>query len=60
MQSQVINEFPLVAESQYNDIINAEDAWVVADDVDADNHSRDLKPTISSRRIKSLVEQVTG
>ncbi|KAF9569869.1 RINT-1 family protein [Agrocybe pediades] len=47
------------AEEQYNDIINATDAWIISDDVDNDDVARDLKPTVSSRRIKSLIEQVT-
>lgn len=51
--------FPAVAESQYNDAINASDAWLASDEANND-HPRDLKPTVSSRRIKSLVEQVTG
>jgi hypothetical protein len=32
----------------------------MADEAEEVNHSRDVKPTVSSRRIKSLVEQVTG
>ncbi|KDR85307.1 hypothetical protein GALMADRAFT_204803 [Galerina marginata CBS 339.88] len=46
-------------ETQYQDIITAPDAWLIADEVDSDSHSRDLKPTVSSRKMKSLVEQVT-
>lgn len=55
-----------VADDQYHEIISASDAWVISDD---DRHeytqshtSRDtgLKATTSARRIKALVEQVTG
>jgi hypothetical protein len=52
--------FPAVVESQYNDVINASDAWLASDEAHGNDHPRDLKPTVSSRRIKSLVEQVTG
>ncbi|KAF9015481.1 TIP-1 family-domain-containing protein [Cyathus striatus] len=47
-------------EDQYNDIINASDAWMVADD-EADSESRfqSLKTTNSARRIKTLIEQIT-
>lgn len=47
-------------EGQYNEVINAPDAWLIADEVESDDHTRDLKPTVSSRKIKSLIEQVTG
>jgi hypothetical protein len=49
-----------VIDDQYNEIISSSDAWLVAEEVDHDDALRDLKPTNSSRRIKSLVEQVTG
>lgn len=52
--------FPAVVETQYNDVINASDAWLASDEAHSNDHPRDLKPTVSSRRIKSLVEQVTG
>lgn len=43
--------------------ISAEDAWLIADD-NTENEEfsidRELKPTNSARRIKALVEQVTG
>ncbi|KAJ3509803.1 hypothetical protein NLJ89_g5024 [Agrocybe chaxingu] len=46
-------------EDQYNDIINASDAWLISEELDNDSHLQNLRPTVSSRRIKSLVEQVT-
>lgn len=52
----------IVAEDQYHEIIAANDAWQIADD-DAEGisaHSREFKSTNSARRIKALVEQVTG
>jgi RAD50-interacting protein 1 len=48
---------------QYMDIISANDAWVVADEHTDDTGTvldRELKPTNSARRVKALVEQVTG
>lgn len=49
---------------QYVEIISASDAWIIADDEhDVDDMTvidRDLKPTNSARRVKGLVEQVTG
>lgn len=45
-------------------IISSQDAWLIADDAsDIDEKStidRELKPTNSARRVKALVEQVTG
>ena len=45
-------------------IISAQDAWLMADEAeDTDEEStidRELKPTNSARRVKALVEQVTG
>ena len=49
-----------VVDDQYNEIISSGDAWLVAEEVNGDDALNDLKPTNSSRRIKSLVEQVTG
>lgn len=50
-----------VAEDQYNEIISAPDAWLVADEAGEDVSSdHELRPTNSARRIKALVEQVTG
>ena len=49
-----------VVDDQYNEIISSGDAWLVAEGVNGDDALHDLKPTNSSRRIKSLVEQVTG
>ena len=54
-----------VAMDQYYDIISASDAWLIADDDSEEEGAsrstdRGLRPTNSARRIKSLVEQVTG
>lgn len=49
-----------VVDDQYNEIISSGDAWLVAEEANSDDALHDLKPTNSSRRIKSLVEQVTG
>lgn len=49
------------AEDQYHNIISASDAWLISDD-DADEDGpieRSLRPTISARRVKALIEQVT-
>lgn len=57
-------DFTAVALDQYMQIISAQDAWLIADDSEgADEEStidRELKPTNSARRVKALVEQVTG
>jgi len=50
----------LVVEDQYNDIISAPDAWLVSEDGEDGLDSRGLRPTNSARKIKSLIEQVTG
>lgn len=55
-----------VADDQYHEIISASDAWVIADDDRHDythghvSRDTDLKATSSARRVKALVEQVTG
>jgi hypothetical protein len=51
-----------VAESQYHEIIGAADAWHIAEDEEEEDsgHTQELKSTSSARRIKALVEQVTG
>lgn len=49
-----------VVEDQYNTIINDPKAWDASEEIDPDAPSRDLRSTVSSRRIKSLIEQVTG
>ena len=48
---------------QYMEIISAPDAWQIADDDPNDEDEgidKELKPTNSARRVKALVEQVTG
>lgn len=47
-------------DSQYNEVIATADAWSIADQTEEDDHSTDVKPTVSSRKVKSLIEQVTG
>lgn len=44
------------------EIISAPDAWQIADDDPNDEEviDKELKPTNSARRVKALVEQVTG
>jgi hypothetical protein len=50
-----------VAEDQYHEIISAPDAWLVTDEASEDvSHERELRSTNSARRMKALVEQVTG
>ncbi|KAI0032485.1 TIP-1 family-domain-containing protein [Vararia minispora EC-137] len=48
---------------QYNDIISSQEAWTIADGENADGsssaHDSDLRPTVSARRLKALVEQIT-
>ncbi|THH29732.1 hypothetical protein EUX98_g4456 [Antrodiella citrinella] len=52
------------AMDQYMDIISASDAWLIADENDTEDEEghvtvTDIKPTISARRVKALVEQIT-
>lgn len=53
----------LVAMSRYDEIISAKDAWSITDDAaevdDARNLNDDVRPTVSARQLKALVEQVT-
>ncbi|KAF9523602.1 TIP-1 family-domain-containing protein [Crepidotus variabilis] len=46
-------------DDQYNELLGADDAWLVSEEVDTEDTSRDLRPTVSARRMKSLIEQVT-
>ena len=49
--------------SRYYEILGAKDAWSVADDAtgsdDAAHPNNDVRPTVSARQLKALVEQVT-
>ncbi|KAH8100492.1 RINT-1 family protein [Cristinia sonorae] len=52
------------AMDQYVDIISASDAWLIADENDNEEDDGvhvaiDIRPTVSARRVKALVEQVT-
>lgn len=52
-----------VAMGQYMETISADDAWLIADETlesEVNAIDRELKPTNSARRVKALVEQVTG
>ena len=50
-----------VAEDQYNDIISASDAWHLSDDADEETmNEKDVRSTNSARRVKALIEQITG
>lgn len=53
------NSVPAVAEEQYNEIIQAQDAWHISDDGESDERHRDLRPTNSARRVKALFDQVS-
>ena len=46
------------AEDQYHAIISAPEAWTIDDD--AEEESQDFQPTTSARRLKALIEQITG
>jgi hypothetical protein len=51
----------IVAEDQYEEIVGAPDAWMLVDDAGDEGASdAGLRPTNSARRVKLLVEQVTG
>lgn len=50
--SQEFVELMIVAESQLQTIIASSEAWTILDEGE--------RPTISSRQIKSLIEQITG
>lgn len=61
LQSIPISPPRTVAEDQYHEIISASDAWLIADEENEGRGSeRELLTTNSARRIKGLVEQVTG
>lgn len=47
------------AEDQYHDIVNAPDAWFIAEEDDDVALAHNVKATNSSRRVRSLVDQVT-
>ena len=46
-----------------NDIVSSADAWQLVDDGDTDDrqdNATEIRPTVSARRVKTLVEQITG
>lgn len=44
-----------------NEIISSSDAWVISEDLtDEEINSSGLRPTISARQVKALIEQLTG
>ncbi|KAG8730619.1 hypothetical protein FRC11_006279 [Ceratobasidium sp. 423] len=47
-------------ESQYNEIITSPDAFAFTNDNNEESQQADVRPTNSARRIKALLEQVTG
>ncbi|EJD04214.1 uncharacterized protein FOMMEDRAFT_167449 [Fomitiporia mediterranea MF3/22] len=47
------------AEDQYYDILNFHDPWQLSDDSEEAATGTDLLSTISARRIKTLIEQIT-
>jgi hypothetical protein len=53
----------LVALDRYYEMLGAKDAWTIADDAaeseDTARSNNDIRPTVSARQLKSLVEQVT-
>jgi hypothetical protein len=53
----------LVAMNRYYEMLGAKDAWSMTDDTtesdDATSHNNDVRPTVSARQLKALVEQVT-
>lgn len=52
-----------VADDGYLEIISASDAWAITDDShreDGTSYESDIKATNSARRVKALVEQITG
>ena len=50
----------LVVEDQYHDILSASDAWAIAEEGEEEIVARDVKATNSARRVRALVDQVTG
>ncbi|WWC61139.1 uncharacterized protein I303_103718 [Kwoniella dejecticola CBS 10117] len=49
------------ADNQLNEIISSPEAWTIGDEVneDEEGQSSGLRPTISGRQVKALVEQIT-
>ncbi|KAL5534489.1 hypothetical protein ACEPAG_951 [Sanghuangporus baumii] len=47
------------AEDQFNDIIRSPDTWHISDDTTAESDESEVRPTISARRVKALIETIT-
>ncbi|OCF54147.1 hypothetical protein L486_08343 [Kwoniella mangroviensis CBS 10435] len=49
------------ADTQLNEIISSPEAWTISDEVNEEDEgqSSGLKPTVSARQVKALVEQIT-
>ena len=61
VHSAQISILETVVESQYHEIISDTAAWVIADEGGEDlSLDKGFKTTNSARRIRALVEQVTG
>lgn len=64
--NKVINLIPafyIVADGVLNDIVSSADAWQLVDDGDtvgSETGGFEMRPTISARRVKTLIEQITG
>lgn len=51
----------VVAENQMNEIISSSEAWTISEDLtDEEIASSGLRPTVSARQVKALIEQLTG
>jgi hypothetical protein len=52
-----------VADGILNDIVSPADAWQLVDGGDTDDwqdNATEIRPTVSARRVKTLVEQITS
>jgi hypothetical protein len=53
----------IVADGVLNDIVSSADAWQLVDDGDtagSENSEIEMRPTVSARRVKTLIEQITS
>lgn len=57
---EIANVYLLVSEDQFNEIVRTPGAWDLPDDTKSELSESDVRPTNSARRIKVLIEGITG
>ena len=57
---EIANVYLLVSEDQFNEIVRMPGVWDLPYDTKSELSESDVRPTNSARRIKVLIEGITG